>query len=90
MTSFGCVVSGLHNHVLDKDLEGCLTFESLREELLDEMTRNLVPLRNIISTLKERNAKNVTAIKQLYNIHHKLKLGLFSFEAGLWSKLRQN
>jgi hypothetical protein len=50
-------------------------FETRREgALLDEMTRNLVPPRNMISTLKDRDAENVTEIKKIYNVRHRLKL----------------
>jgi NurA-like 5'-3' nuclease len=38
------------------------------------MTRNLVPRRNILSRLKERNKESKTEIKQVYNVHHICKL----------------
>jgi hypothetical protein len=71
-------VSGLHNHELDKAFEdhlvaGCLKPEE-KELLLDEMTRNLVPPRNMISTLKDRDVENVMTIKKIYNVRHRLKL----------------
>ncbi|MCI78281.1 hypothetical protein A2U01_0099551, partial [Trifolium medium] len=37
------------------------------KELLDEMARNLVAPRNIISTLKDRDPENKTSAKQIYN-----------------------
>jgi hypothetical protein len=48
-------------------------FETGREGvLLDEMIRNLVPPQNMISTLKDRDAENVTEIKKIYNVRHRL------------------
>ncbi|CAJ2644352.1 unnamed protein product [Trifolium pratense] len=71
------VVCGLHNHVLNKELEGQLVVGRLKpgeKEVLAEMTRNLVSPKNIISTSKERNPNNVSNIKQVYTVRHRLKL----------------
>ncbi|MCH92949.1 protein FAR1-RELATED SEQUENCE 11-like, partial [Trifolium medium] len=64
------VLNGIHNHELDKELDGHLVAGRLKPkemEVVAEMTRNLVPPRNIMTTLKERDPDNVTDIKQLYN-----------------------
>ncbi|CAJ2643632.1 unnamed protein product [Trifolium pratense] len=41
---------------------------------MEEMSRNLVPPKNIMSTLKDRDPNNKTTAKQLYNLSHRLKL----------------
>ncbi|PNX76807.1 hypothetical protein L195_g032766, partial [Trifolium pratense] len=69
------VVNGTHNHKLDKELEGHLEVGRLKPNekgFLDEMTRNLVTPRNIISTLKDRDPENKTSAKQIYNARHRL------------------
>ncbi|CAJ2651984.1 unnamed protein product, partial [Trifolium pratense] len=71
------IVSGIHNHVLDKALQGHLVAGRLKpeeKEMVVEMSGNLIPPRNIMSTLKKRNPDSVTSIKQLYNAKHRLKL----------------
>jgi hypothetical protein len=70
------VVDGMHNHVLDKALQGHLIAGRLKpveKQLLSEMTRNLVLPKNIMSTMKERDPKNVTVVKQIYNARYRLK-----------------
>jgi hypothetical protein len=44
------------------------------KNVLAEMTTNLVPPRNIMSTLKERDLDNGTAIKQVHKTRHRLKV----------------
>ncbi|MCI89390.1 hypothetical protein A2U01_0110678, partial [Trifolium medium] len=54
----------MHNHELNKELEGHLMVGLLKpqeKEFLDEMTRNLIAPRNIISTLKDRDPNNKTS-----------------------------
>lgn len=71
------VVSGKHNHPLDKVLDGHLMVGRLKTNetaLVEELTRNLVKPRNIMSTLRERDPENVMAFKQLYNARHRMKL----------------
>ncbi|KAL6503348.1 hypothetical protein OROGR_025271 [Orobanche gracilis] len=72
------VVNGIHNHKLDKEVEGHLIVGRLKLEerqFMDELKRNLVPPKNIISTLKERDPNNNKATsKQLYNARHRFKL----------------
>ncbi|PNX66053.1 otubain, partial [Trifolium pratense] len=50
------IVSGIHNHVLDKVLQGHLVVGRLKpeeKEMVAEMSENLIPPRNIMSTLKK-------------------------------------
>jgi hypothetical protein len=71
------VGSGIHNHELDKELDGHLVVGRLKARMKEarvEMTRNLVQPRNSMSTLKERYPDNVTSIKQIYNDHYRLKV----------------
>jgi len=35
--------------------------------MVEDMTKTLMKPRNILLTMKERNEKNVTTIKQVYN-----------------------
>ncbi|GAU41861.1 hypothetical protein TSUD_366080 [Trifolium subterraneum] len=68
------VVNGIHNHELDTELEGHLVAGRLKPEetlLVNEMTKNLVPPRNIISTLKERDSENTMSSKQCYNARYR-------------------
>jgi hypothetical protein len=63
------VVSGIHNHKLDKELDSHLVerLKPQEKEVVAEMTKNPVPPKNIMTTLKERDLEyNVTGIKQLY------------------------
>jgi hypothetical protein len=73
----GCLFNDIHNHELDKELDRHLVQGRLKPEelkLVAELTRNLVPPRNILSTLKERTPNNVTNKKQIYNAHHRLRM----------------
>ncbi|GAU28435.1 hypothetical protein TSUD_54870, partial [Trifolium subterraneum] len=70
------VVNGIHNHELDTGLEGHLVAGRLKPEekvFLDEMTKNFVPPRNIISTLKDRDPENTMSSKQVYNTRYRYK-----------------
>ncbi|XP_045792850.1 PKS-NRPS hybrid synthetase cheA-like [Trifolium pratense] len=71
------VVNGMHNHELDKGLEGHLVAGRLKpqeKEFMDEMTRNAVAPKNILSTLKERDPENKTSAKQVYNARHRYRV----------------
>ncbi|GAU32028.1 hypothetical protein TSUD_147240 [Trifolium subterraneum] len=68
------VVNGIHNHELDTEVEGHLVAGRLKPEekvLLDEMTKNLVAPRNIMSTLKDRDPENKMSAKQVYNARYR-------------------
>ncbi|GAU33347.1 hypothetical protein TSUD_166120 [Trifolium subterraneum] len=70
------VVNDIHNHELDTELEGHLVAGRLKPEeklLVNEMTKNLVSPRNIISTLKDRDPENTMSSKQCYNARYKYK-----------------
>ncbi|GAU44185.1 hypothetical protein TSUD_87450 [Trifolium subterraneum] len=61
---------------LDTELEGHLVAGRLKPEetlLVNEMTKNLVPPRNILSTLKERDPENTMSSKQCYNARYRYK-----------------
>jgi hypothetical protein len=63
-------VCGEHNHELSKNLESHILARRLKpeeKECVRELTKNLVPPRNIWSMLKERNQESKIAIKQVYN-----------------------
>jgi hypothetical protein len=69
-------VNDIHNQQFDKELDGHLVQGRLKPEdmdLVSELTRNLVPPRNIMSTMKERDPDNVTNKKQIYNARHRLR-----------------
>ncbi|XP_045821820.1 uncharacterized protein LOC123914677 [Trifolium pratense] len=73
------VVNDMHNHELDKGLEGHLVAGRLKPqetEFSDEMTRNAVAPKNILSTLKERDPNNKTSAKQVYDACHRYKAKL--------------
>ncbi len=73
------VVNGIHNHELDTELEGHLVAGRLKPEetlLVNEMTKNLVQPRNILSTLKERDPENTMSSKQCYNARYRYKAKL--------------
>ncbi|GAU10431.1 hypothetical protein TSUD_419180, partial [Trifolium subterraneum] len=64
------VVCGEHNHEMAKTLEGhtlagCLKLEE--KECVQKLTRNLLPPKNILTTLKGRNPESKTNMKQVYN-----------------------
>jgi hypothetical protein len=57
------VTNGTHNHELHSALQGHLIAGRLKpdkKELLEELTRNLVAPKNIMSAMKERGPDNVT------------------------------
>jgi hypothetical protein len=61
---------------MTKNLEGHMLAGRLKpeeKECVHELTRNLVPPKNILSTLKERNQENKTSMKQIYNARQRYK-----------------
>jgi len=61
----------LSNHDLTNTLVGHLYASRLTHNekfTLVNMTQSSMKCRNILPTIKERNDKNVTTIKQVYNI----------------------
>ncbi|GAU21453.1 hypothetical protein TSUD_32840 [Trifolium subterraneum] len=64
------VVCGEHNHEMEKTLEGHTLAGSLKpeeKECVQELTKNLVPPKNILTTLRGRNPESKTNMKQVYN-----------------------
>jgi hypothetical protein len=70
------VVNGTHNHEFDRELDAHLVRGRLKPEemkVVAELTINLIPPRNIMTTLKERDPDNTKNKKQLYNARHRLR-----------------
>jgi len=70
------VICGLHNYALSHTLVGHPYAGRLNKdehELVVNMTKSQVKPANILLTLKEKNAHNVTTIKQLYNARYTYK-----------------
>jgi len=64
------LICGSHNHDLAETLVGHLYAGRLSVEektMVEDMTKTSVKPINILLTMKERNEKNVTTIKQVYN-----------------------
>jgi len=67
------VICNLHNHALSQTLVGHSYVGRLKKDehtLLVNMTKSQVRATNILLTLKDKNAHNVTTIKQLYNARY--------------------
>ncbi|XP_045794240.1 protein FAR1-RELATED SEQUENCE 5-like [Trifolium pratense] len=70
------VVCGEHNHKLAKNLEGHTLAGRLKpeeKECVQELSKNLVAPKNILSTLRGRNPDIKTSMKQIYNVRQRLK-----------------
>ncbi|XP_034205503.1 uncharacterized protein LOC117619614 [Prunus dulcis] len=64
------VVCGVHNHPISKYLQGHSFVRRLSEEenaMLMDMYKSLVKPKDILVTLKDRNAMNVSTMKTIYN-----------------------
>ncbi|KAH1261764.1 PKS-NRPS hybrid synthetase [Glycine max] len=64
------LICGVHNHELAKSLVGhpyAGRLTKAEKTLIVDMTKSMVKPRNILLTLKERNANSCTTIKQVYN-----------------------
>ena len=64
------LICGSHNNDLAKTLVGHPYAGRLsvdKKAMAEDMTKTLEKPRNILLTMKERNEKNVTTIKQVYN-----------------------
>ena len=71
------VVCGVHNHPKAQHLEGHSFAGRLSAEeinVLIDMSKSLVNLRNILRTLQERDVHNTTTMKSIYNAHHKFRV----------------
>ncbi|XP_068466601.1 PKS-NRPS hybrid synthetase cheA-like [Phaseolus vulgaris] len=75
------LICGSHNHDLAETMVGHPYAGRLRLEekvMVEDMSKTSVKLRNILLTMKERNEKNVTTIKQVYNaitVHRRSQRG---------------
>ncbi|XP_028080465.1 uncharacterized protein LOC114282039 [Camellia sinensis] len=68
------VACGMHNHAPAKHFEGHSFAGRLSEEetsLLVDMSKSLVKPKEILVTLKRKNALNVTTMKTIYNVRHR-------------------
>ncbi|KAH6771224.1 hypothetical protein C2S52_016027 [Perilla frutescens var. hirtella] len=71
------VTCGFHNHPLTKQFEGHSFIGRLNKEeetMLFDMTNNMIKPRNILMTIKEKNKRNTTTIKTIYNARHKHRI----------------
>jgi len=75
------LICGYHNHDLAEILVGHPYAGRLSVEenaMVEDMTKNSLKPRNILLTMKEKNEKNVTMIKQVYNamnVHRRSQRG---------------
>ncbi|XP_052727423.1 PKS-NRPS hybrid synthetase cheA-like [Vigna angularis] len=73
------VMCGYHNHELAETLVGhpfAGRLNAAEQSILVDMTNSQVKPSNILLTLKEHNADNVTTIKQIYNARYTYKRSL--------------
>ena len=75
------LICGSHNHDLAETMVGHPYAGRLSIEekvMVEDMSKTAVKPRNILLTMKERNEKNVTTIKQVYNaitVHRRSQRG---------------
>ncbi|XP_028063236.1 uncharacterized protein LOC114266536 [Camellia sinensis] len=70
-------VCGLHNHPLAEHLEGHSYAGRLSKDekaLLMDMSKSMVRPKEILVTLKQRDALNVSTLKTIYNVRHRNKV----------------
>ncbi|CAH9077106.1 unnamed protein product, partial [Cuscuta epithymum] len=70
------VICEHHNHPPAAQLEGHSFTGRLNkdeENVLLDMTKNMVKPRNILLTIKDKNEKNTTTMKTIYNVRHKYR-----------------
>jgi len=68
------VVCGLHNHPPAEHLEGHSYAGRLSKDekaLLMDMSKSMVRPKEILVTLKQRDAFNVSTLKTIYNVRHR-------------------
>lgn len=68
------VACGMHNHAPAKHFEGHSFAGRLSEEetsLLVDMSKSMVRPKEILVTLKRKDALNVTTMKTIYNVRHR-------------------
>ena len=71
------IVCGVHNHLAVEHLEGHSYTERLSKQetsLLVDISKSLVRPKDILSTLKRRDALNVTTMKMIYNARQRCKV----------------
>ncbi|XP_028088466.1 uncharacterized protein LOC114289028 [Camellia sinensis] len=68
------VVCGLHNHPPAEHLEGHSYARRLskdKKELLMDMSKSMVRPKEILVTLKQRDALNISTLKTIYNVRYR-------------------
>ncbi|KAH6801481.1 hypothetical protein C2S52_001945 [Perilla frutescens var. hirtella] len=71
------VVCGSHNHRPIEQFEGHSFVGRLNKEedtLLFDMTKNMIKPRNILMAIKDKNSRNATTMKTIYNVRHKHRI----------------
>ena len=67
------LICGTYNHALTKSFTRHPYVGRLIEDeniIIDDITKSMVKLKNILLTLKEHNANNCTTMKQVYNARY--------------------
>ncbi|XP_070662492.1 uncharacterized protein [Malus domestica] len=75
------VVCGVHNHPTSKYLEGHSFAGRLSKEeneLLVDMSKSLVRPKDILVSIKDRDAQNVSTIRTIYNARHRSRMKEFA------------
>lgn len=70
------VVCGIHNHLANKNMEGHTFAGRLSQEeneILMNLSNSSVRPKDILSTLKSRDARNASTMKTIYNARHRQK-----------------
>ncbi|XP_022146566.1 2-succinylbenzoate--CoA ligase, chloroplastic/peroxisomal isoform X2 [Momordica charantia] len=70
------VVCGVHNHLAIKNMEGHSFAGRLSQEeneILMNLSRSSVRPKDILNTLKSRDARNASTMKTIYNARHRQK-----------------
>ncbi|KAH6787647.1 hypothetical protein C2S52_007199, partial [Perilla frutescens var. hirtella] len=71
------VICEIHNHPPIEHFEGHSFVGRLNkdeETILSDMTNNMIRPRNILMTIKEKNKKNTTTMKTIYNVRHRYRM----------------
>ncbi|GAU16253.1 hypothetical protein TSUD_298850 [Trifolium subterraneum] len=82
------VICGEHNHEMAKTLEGHTLAGRLKpeeKECVQELTRNLVPPKNILTTLRGRNPDSKANMKQVYNARERTVGELKTIQDFFWA-----
>jgi len=70
------ILNRVHNHEMVPKLEGHILAGRLKEEdkhIVHDLTKSLVPPKNILMSLKGKRHECLTNIKQVYNARQRIK-----------------